>query len=238
MQVRRLGILMVAAVLVAGVSAGVARADGTDPQGKFQAPTNGGTPGVGNEFDLAPFGTTAGGCTFDGTNEDCVLKNQSSNNWTWVQITAGADIPCGDISFTTTLFLNENCTNDPTTGDPTIYLSGVNYSPENLVLFSSVSALQGACVPSTDPTCTPTHIQTELIDAGPPFALNCTPSGGFVPGVLMGCDFEVLLSPGPDDTGTWPTGTPFSVVAPEPSTIGLILTGIIGLPFARRRKAA
>jgi PEP-CTERM motif len=233
MRTCRLSMWLVLVGLVVGMSAAVAKADG-DPKGQLQAPGMGGTPGVDNSFSLAPFGETSPGCTFDGTNETCTFKNQSSDDWQWATITAGASIPCADINFTTTLFDNPvTCTNDPITGDPTITVSGVNYSPSVQALINGLPGQLATCADPNSPTCTITSLQTTDL-SNPNVAPNCAPSGGYFPGVLIGCDFQFILGPG--DDGTWPLDTPFSVVTPEPSTFGMLLTGLVGLPFAVRRR--
>jgi hypothetical protein len=232
MRTCRLFMWLILMALVVGMSAAVAKADG-DPSGKLQAPVIGGTPTVDNEFSLAPFGQTSTGCTFDGTNEDCVLKNGSNTNWTWASITAGQAVPCDEVNFTTDLFAAVSCKNDPITGDPTITVSGVNYSPSTNALLATVSGALGACDPGSNPSCTIPNIQTFEL-SNPLFAPNCQPSGSYLPGVLIGCDFEFELGPGPD--GNWDPNTPFNVVAPEPSTLAMLLTGLVGLPFAVRRR--
>jgi hypothetical protein len=240
----RMGQLSKWLILIAfavAVSAAVAKADG-DPSSRWQAPGGGGTPGVDNEFNLAAFGTTGGGCTFDGSTEDCILKNQSNTDWTWATLTSTEVLPCLDgmgnpnITVSTNMFQNASCSNNEA-GDAVLNFSGVVYNGAINTLLSVVNESLGACNPFDDPTCNATFIQTELV-SGPPFKGDCSPSGGSVPGVLIGCDFEILLGPGPDG-GDWMPGTGFAGVAPEPSTFGMLLMGLVGLPFAvRRRKSA
>jgi hypothetical protein len=236
MRMSRFSLWAAVVILAVGMTAAVAHADGTDPQGKFQNPNNGGTPGVDNEFSLPAFGSSGPGCTWNvggDQTEDCVLKNQSNTNWTWVNITVGADVACGSIMFTTDLFSNPvSCTNnaDNTT---TILLTGVNYSPQNTALFTTANTALSACNPVGNPNCTITNIQTELVES-PLFSGNCVPGNGYFPGVLIGCDFEIELGPGADG-GNWPIGASINVVAPEPPAIALLLIGLAGLPFAVRR---
>lgn len=247
MRMSRLMFVALAVSFAVAMAAGAAHADGTDPQGKFQAPVIGGTPGVPNEFSLpafpssgtvGPIGST--GCTasedsMGNETEDCVLKNQSPTNWTWVEITIGADVPCGSVIFTTDLFSNPvNCTN--TSDSTTIDLNGVNYSPSNNALFSTVNSALGACNPTNNPACNPTNVQTALVENAL-FSGNCNPdpADGYFPGVLIGCDFEVEFGPGADG-GDWPAGAPIGVVAPEPGSLPMLLTGLLGLPFVVRRR--
>lgn len=247
MRMSRIGVWGLAMVLGTGISATVAHADGTDPQGKFQAPPISGTPGVTNVFSLPSFGSTGTGCTFtngpdglatDGT-EDCIFKNQSNFNWTYVTLYTSQDTPCGpSLPFTTNLFESVSCSNDPTTGNATFVFSGVNYSATTTSFLADMASLVPAgCNPANSPQCDITDIQTPIIELQQ-FAGNCTPDNadGIFPGVPIGCDFEFNFSPGPDDAGDWVVGTTFDAVAPEPSTIGLLLSGLVGLPFVRRRR--
>lgn len=248
MRITRVGMWVMAVVLVGGLSAVVAHADGIDPQGKFQAPPISGTPGVGADFSLAAFGSTSPGCTFtngpdglpaDGT-EDCILKNQSSFNWTYVTLTTSQDTPCGpSIPFTTDLFENVSCSNDAKTGDATFVFSGVNYSAPQAAFLSDVANLIPAgCSPATNPACDLTDIQTGLIE-NQAFSGNCQPdnANGIFPGVPVGCDFEFNFSPGADG-GNWALGTTFDVAAPEPSTLGILAIGLGALMFAGWRRKA
>jgi len=240
MRVTKALMLMIAMIVVVGLCAVAAHADG-DPTSKVQAPTIGGTPGVSNEFPLAPFGQTSNGCSFtdgpdgasDGT-EDCTFKNQSDNNWTWLQITTSESLPCGEIqqSSPTSLFENATCTQ--TDSGDILYYSGVNYSPSTNALLGAVNTLLSACDPSEDPNCNATDIQTPLVEASE-FSGNCAPSGSYLPGVLIGCDFEIELGPSVDPSD-WQLLTSFYVVAPEPSTLGMLLAGLPMLPFALRRR--
>lgn len=248
MRSTRVAMWAAALILVGGVSARIAHADGVDPQGKFQAPSNGGTPGVGADFSLAAFGSTSPGCTFtngpdgsptDGT-EDCILKNQSTFNWTYFTLTTSQDTPCGPlIPFTTDLFENVSCSNDPTTGDAKFIFSGVNYSAPAAAFLSDVANLvPTGCSPTTDPDCNITDIQTGLIEQTA-FSGNCQPdnANGVFPGVPIGCDFEFVFSPGADG-GNWALGTTFDGAAPEPSTFGILVMGLAALMFAGRRRKA
>jgi len=247
MRVIRVITWALAMVLAGGMTAAVVQADGTDPQGKFQGLPGGGTPGVGDEFTLAAFGTSQGGCVFangpdgmadDGT-ETCTFKNQSNTNWTWATITSSAAVPCltedgsSNIQVSTNLFENASCSNLDN-GDAVMTFSGVNYNASATLLISGVNNTYLSCQAlGGGPDCNVPAIQTPLVEDQD--AADCSASGTYVPGVLVGCDFQIILGPSPDP-GDWPLGTSFSVIAPEPSTAGLLLTGLVALPFAVRRR--
>lgn len=250
MQITQFAKWAMAVTLAAGMTGAVAHADGTDPQGRWQAPGNGGTPGVGNEFSLPAFPTTGTIGPIDNTgciagedasgNEtlDCTLKNQSNNNWTEATITSSDAVPCSDVMVSTNMFLNAGCMQNAA-GDAVLAFSGVQYSASNLTFLGLAPASLDGCNPSADPDCNVTYVQTGLLQPGPagqpsPFIGNCSPSAGSVPGVPIGCDFEIILGAGPD--GDWPAGTSFSVIAPEPSTVALLLIGLASLPFVIRRR--
>jgi hypothetical protein len=231
MNVRRILVLMVLVGFAVGMSAVVAKADGTgDPQGKWQTPGSGGTPGVDDEFVLPPFGSGGfdGACTFNVVapdTEDCVLKNQSNSNWTHATITSNDAIPCADISVTSNVFMIASCSNNES-GDAVLSFKGVEYSTAlNNLLNSAESLYEGSCVTPDLPTCTLPAIQTPLIEE-PALEGNCNPIGGTFPGVPIGCDFDIQLGPGADDSGNWDSGASFSVVAPEPSEFALSVLGL------------
>jgi hypothetical protein len=244
MRIRRLFMCVAVMGLVMGMSAAATKADG-DPGGRLQTPVGGGTPSADNYFTLVPFGVTdlSEGCSYDGTTEDCTLKNQSSNNWTWVTLTSSEKLSCFDeegnpnVTVTTNLFQNAYCTNNAG-GYAVLNFNGVVYSSALSEFLGDEQDSLVGCVPVDGGGCTLPAVQTAIL-ALPAFSSNCQAGNGSIPGVLVGCDFEFVLGPGPDggqDGGDWVAGTTFVGIAPEPSTFGMLLAGLVGLPFVLRRR--
>ncbi len=171
--------------------------------------------------------------------EDCTLKNQSSNNWTWVTLTSNEKLQCFDdegnpnFTVTTNLFQNAYCTNNDA-GYAVLNFNGTVYSSALSEFLGDEQDSLIGCVPVDGGGCTLPAVQTAIL-ALAAFSSNCQPGNGSIPGVLVGCDFEFLLGPGPDGSN-WTAGTTFVGIAPEPSTFGMLLAGLVGLPFALRRR--
>ncbi|HUJ30305.1 MAG TPA: hypothetical protein VLY23_03425 [Candidatus Acidoferrum sp.] len=250
MMIRRLLMLAAVGALIVGMSPSAVRADstGTDPQGKFQSPVGGGTPGVGEQFNLT-FGVSdpSVGCTAStdsGGNitEDCIAKNLSGFNWTSVTISSTVMVPCSEVTVVPSdLFTSSNCTNND--GGTQLNWWGVNYSTNDNNFLAAVDAEASLCNPHNPltPTCTDSAIQESLdnVDGGllPDIctAGDGPAADGSVPGVLDGCDFELQLGVGPDG-GDWANRTPFTVKGTEPSGLVLSVVGLAGLVYYRRKR--
>jgi hypothetical protein len=222
------------AVLALGMSAGIASADGGDPRGQVHTPTVSGTPGVGDLFDLAPFGTSNDLCTFANGEEDCTVKNLSGFNWTSLTIATSAS-SCAGISTSTDLFGSSSC--NVVGGQAVLDFAGVAYSQGAQSFINYADSQAGLCFPAG--SCTGGQVQQSLL-TGPlesgfmPYCASSASGGaGGTPGVLAGCDVEFSFFG--DGSGNWATGTSFSVQAPEPSTMSFLALGLLAMVFLGSR---
>jgi len=227
---------MAVAILAVGMSAGMAKADG-DPRGATHTPGDPGTPyETSNVFSLAPFGSVdpTGVCTYSATagEEDCTLKNMSGANWTEISITLGGESSCSGITATSDLFVDSSC--QVIDGAATLVYAGVEYSQAAQNFITTAAAI-GAAGGLTGP-----QVQQELLTNEPgetAYTPLCgsTVSGnaGGTPGVMAGCDVEFSFYG--DQSGDWPIGTTFGVVAPEPRAISLLVLGLLAMVFVGSR---
>jgi hypothetical protein len=193
-------------VLLVGVSAVAAFADGVpgnDPNGQFHSPGGGGTPGAGLDFSLPPFGTPVGP-----NSGPCEFNPSNQSEQCLFQNVSG-------VNWTSvTLYTSDSngC-------------SGVSLSSN---LFESSTCVVGA---NGDAILEFSGVNVTESDPGNGTNAVCTPAAGIIPGVIAGCDFEILLGPSVDP-GNWPMGmTTNGAANPEPSTLVLMLSGCAGLLF-------
>ncbi|HTS13451.1 MAG TPA: PEP-CTERM sorting domain-containing protein [Candidatus Limnocylindrales bacterium] len=249
MMVRRLLTALAIAGICLGLSTLTARADSTagDPQGKVQNPPIIGTPVVtSSNFDLLPdgFGIDSPAndqyCSFDSgaDTETCTVQNGTNFNWSSLTLIGDDSTSCDSISLSTNLFLNSSCSKNDS-GQTVLNFWGVQYSDSTQNLVNLSNTLLTYCNPSS-PNCDLDHVEAPLTSNNGPYSGDCLPSTDplNVPGVLVGCDVQIILGPGADG-GNWQTGAPWDAQAPEPAALQFVLFGVAGLGLLslKRRSA-
>ena len=191
---------------------------------------------MGSQFDLAPFGSTSDLCSYSSSlgEEDCTVKNLSGFNWTNLNVTTGLS-SCTGVTASSDLFATSTCS--VVNGSAVLTFNGVDYSSGAQSFIDTANQLASLCLPSQG--CTGGLVQQELLTGNlaasylPYCASSASGGAGGLPGVLAGCDVEFSFLG--DSTGNWPTGTSFSVLAPEPSTTSLLALGLLAMFFVGSR---